>query len=64
MAKPEQGSRLEIRGGIEKLTDREKGTSHGSEPEVNGTTVPVEEDRQQVDKYGFTGGAQRDSGDK
>ncbi|XP_017265902.1 TBC1 domain family member 10A [Kryptolebias marmoratus] len=54
MAKTEQGNGLEIRGSAEKLTDSEKGT------EVNGS-VP-EEDRQ-VDKYGFTGGAQQYSGD-
>ncbi|XP_013859245.1 TBC1 domain family member 10A [Austrofundulus limnaeus] len=57
MAKPEQGNGLEIRGGTEKLTDREKGQANGT------TTIPGEEDQQQVDKYGFTGGAQQYSGD-
>lgn len=64
MAKPEQGNGLEIHGGTEKLTDSEKGTSRGSDSEVNGTTIPGEADGQQVDKYGFTVGAQQYSGDK
>lgn len=59
MAKTEQGNGLEIRGDAEKLTD-EKGTS-GSEPEANGF-IPGED--RQVDKYGFTGGAQQSSGEK
>lgn len=60
MAKTEQGNGLEIRGEAEKLTDIEKGTPE-SEPEVNGF-IPGED--RQVDKYGFTGGAQQSSGDK
>ncbi|XP_037548445.1 TBC1 domain family member 10A [Nematolebias whitei] len=57
MAKTEQVNGLEIRGDAEKLTDSEKGIS-GSEPEANGF-IPGED--RQVDKYGFTGGAQQSS---
>lgn len=60
MAKTEQGNGLDMRGSTEKLTDNNgKGGSYGSDPEINGT-VPGE---RQVDKYGFTGGAQQHSGE-
>lgn len=60
MAKAEQGNGLDLRGGAEKLTDGGKGTSQVAEPEANGG-VPGGET--QVDKYGFTGGAQQHCGD-
>lgn len=60
MAKTEQGNGLDLRNSTEKLTDNGKGSSHGSDPEINGSAVPGEK---QVDKYGFTGGAQQYSGD-
>ncbi|KAK2819102.1 hypothetical protein Q5P01_024663 [Channa striata] len=58
MAKTEQGNGLDLRGSTEKLTDHGKGSSHEPEPEpeVNGNGIPVEKE---VDKYGFTGGAQQ-----
>nr|XP_046231550.1 TBC1 domain family member 10A [Scatophagus argus] len=59
MAKTEQGNGLDLRGSTEKLTENGKGNSYGSDPEVNGSTVPGEK---QVDKYGFTGGAQQSVG--
>ncbi|KAM3599913.1 uncharacterized protein V6R79_013690 [Siganus canaliculatus] len=61
MAKTEQGNGLDMRGSTDKLTDKVngKGGSYGSDPEVNGNVVP---DESQVDKYGFTGGAQQVSG--
>ncbi|XP_049908731.1 TBC1 domain family member 10A [Epinephelus moara] len=60
MAKTEQGNGLDMRGSTEKLTDNNgKGVSYGSDPEINGT-IPGE---RQVDKYGFTGGAQQHSGE-
>ncbi|XP_041825730.1 TBC1 domain family member 10A-like [Melanotaenia boesemani] len=59
MAKSEKGNGLEMRGSTEKLTDNGKGNAHGHDPEVNGT-VPEES---QVDKYGFTGGTQKYSGE-
>lgn len=59
MAKTEQGNGLDLRGSTEKLTDNGKGSSFGSDPEVNGS-VPGET---QVDKYGFTGGAQQHTGE-
>ncbi|XP_069558702.1 TBC1 domain family member 10A isoform X1 [Brachyistius frenatus] len=55
MAKTEQGNGL-----AEKLTDDGKGGSDGPDPEVNGGDVPGDV---QVDKYGFTGGAQQDAAD-
>lgn len=55
MAKTEQSNGLDLRGGTDKLTDNGK----GSDPEVNGS-VPGED---LVDKYGFTGGAQKYSGE-
>lgn len=58
MAKTEQGNGLDLRGSTEKLTDNGKGGSYGSDPEVNGNGIPGET---QVDKYGFTGGAQQNS---
>lgn len=58
MAKTEQGNGLDLRGSTEKLTDNGKGGSFGSDPEVNGNGIPGET---QVDKYGFTGGAQQNS---
>lgn len=59
MATIEQGNGVGLRGSTEKLTGDGRGTtSHGSDPEANGT-VPGE---QQVDKYGFTGGAQQHPG--
>ncbi|XP_031133928.1 TBC1 domain family member 10A-like [Sander lucioperca] len=57
MAKIEQGNGLDLRSGTDKLTDNGKGSSYVSDPEVNG--VPGET---QVDKYGFTGGAQQHTG--
>lgn len=56
MAKTEQGNGLDVRGSTEKLTDN----GIGSDPEANGTSIPREE---QVDKYGFTGGAQQSPGE-
>ncbi|XP_070780478.1 TBC1 domain family member 10A [Enoplosus armatus] len=61
MAKTEQGNGLDLRGSAEKLTDNGKGSSYGSDPEVNGSAVVPGET--QVDKYGFIGGAQQFSGD-
>ncbi|XP_022059565.1 TBC1 domain family member 10A-like [Acanthochromis polyacanthus] len=58
MAKTEQGNGLDLRSSTEKLTDNGKGGSYGSDPEVNGSGIPGES---QVDKYGFTGGAQQNS---
>uniref|UniRef100_UPI0037E79FFC TBC1 domain family member 10A-like n=1 Tax=Semicossyphus pulcher TaxID=241346 RepID=UPI0037E79FFC len=60
MAKTEQGNGLELRGSAEKLTDNGNGSLYRSDPEVNGNDIPEET---QVDKYGFTGGAQQNSGD-
>ncbi|XP_051267861.1 TBC1 domain family member 10A [Dicentrarchus labrax] len=60
MAKTEQGDGLELRGSTDKLTDNGKGGSYGSDPAVNGGVVPGDN---QVDKYGFIGGAQQYSGD-
>ncbi|KAI4816930.1 hypothetical protein KUCAC02_009230 [Chaenocephalus aceratus] len=57
MAKIEQGNGVDLRGSPEKLTDNGKGSSYGSDPEVNGN-VPGEKE---VDKYGFSGGAQQHS---
>ncbi|XP_068191478.1 TBC1 domain family member 10A-like [Antennarius striatus] len=54
MAKTELGNGLDLGGSAETMTDI-NGSSYGSEPEENG-------DRQ-VDRYGFTGGAQQSSGD-
>lgn len=56
MAKTERSNGLNLRDGAEKLTENGTGTSHGSNPELNGNVVPGET---QVDKYGFTGGAQQ-----
>nr|XP_019937296.1 PREDICTED: TBC1 domain family member 10A-like [Paralichthys olivaceus] len=58
MAKTEQGDGLESRGATDKLTDNGKGGVFGAE--LNGGAIQ-EEDR--VDKYGFTGGAQQNSGE-
>lgn len=58
MAKTEQGNGLDMRVSTEKLTDN--GRSYGSDTEANGSATPGEK---QVDKYGFTGGAQQNSGD-
>ncbi|XP_034048477.1 TBC1 domain family member 10A [Thalassophryne amazonica] len=44
------------RGRREKLTDDSKRDSYGSDPELNGSLISGEI---QVDKYGFTGGAQQ-----
>ncbi|XP_059213757.1 TBC1 domain family member 10A [Centropristis striata] len=55
MAKTEQGNGLDLRGSSEKLTDNGTIGSYGSEPEVKGS-VPGDTE---VDKYGFTGGAQQ-----
>ncbi|KAF3849158.1 hypothetical protein F7725_015655 [Dissostichus mawsoni] len=57
MAKIEHGNGVDLRGSPEKLTDNGKGSSYGSDPEVNGN-VPGEKE---VDKYGFSGGAQQHS---
>ncbi|XP_029940041.1 TBC1 domain family member 10A-like [Salarias fasciatus] len=57
MAKTEQRNGLGVRDGTDKLTDNGKGSE--SDPEVNGSAVTAEN---QVDKYGFTGGAQQTSG--
>ncbi|KAF7665364.1 hypothetical protein LDENG_00145180 [Lucifuga dentata] len=59
MAKTEEGHGLNLTGSTDNLTDIAKGSSHGSDPEVNGN-VPGEK---QVDKYGFIGGAQQYSED-
>ncbi|KAG7223969.1 hypothetical protein INR49_015226 [Caranx melampygus] len=56
MAKTEQGNGLDVRGSAEKLTDN----GIGPDSEINGNAVLREE---QVDKYGFTGGAQQSSGE-
>lgn len=56
MAKTEQGNGLAVRDGADKLTYNGKGS--GSDPEVNGGVI---EEENQVDKYGFTGGAQQTS---
>ncbi|XP_030292193.1 TBC1 domain family member 10A-like [Sparus aurata] len=56
MAKTEQGNGLHLRGTAEKLTDNGK----GSDPEANGNVVLGETE---VDKYGFSGGAQQHSGE-
>lgn len=59
MAKTEQrGNGLDLRGSTDKLTDN-NGTG-SSDPEVNGNVLTGES---QVDRYGFTGGAQQSSGD-
>lgn len=60
MAKTEQGNGLNLRGSTEKLTDNGKGSSYGSDPEANGSAIPGEK---QVDKYGFSGGAQQYTGE-
>ncbi|KAK5852139.1 hypothetical protein PBY51_023635 [Eleginops maclovinus] len=57
MAKIEQGNGVDLRGSTEKLTDNGKGSSYGADLEVNGN-FPGEK---QVDKYGFSGGAQQHS---
>lgn len=57
MAKTEQGNGFHMRGTPEKLTDNGK----GSDPEANGNVVLGETE---VDKYGFSGGAQQHSGEK
>ncbi|KAI9534675.1 hypothetical protein NQZ68_010058 [Dissostichus eleginoides] len=57
MAKIEHCNGVDLRGSPEKLTDNGKGSSYGSDPEVNGN-VPGEKE---VDKYGFSGGAQQHS---
>lgn len=49
-----------MRGSTEKLTDNGKGSSYGSDPEANGSAIPGEKE---VDKYGFSGGAQQYSGE-
>lgn len=56
MAKTEQGNGLEVQESRGKLTDNGNGGSFGSEPEVNGNAIS---EGAQVDKYGFTGGAQQ-----
>ncbi|XP_072227734.1 TBC1 domain family member 10A [Leuresthes tenuis] len=58
MAKTERDNGLDMRDSTEKLTNNGRGSSHRSDPEVNGN-IPEET---QVDKYGFTGGAQQNSG--
>ncbi|XP_034566262.1 TBC1 domain family member 10A [Notolabrus celidotus] len=58
MAKPEQGNGLEMQDSNEKLTDNGNGSMFGTDQEVNGNAIQVEA---QVDKYGFTGGAQQSS---
>lgn len=60
MAKTELSNGLYLRDSTEKLTENGTATSHGSDAEVNGNVVPGET---QVDKYGFTGGAQQYSED-
>ncbi|KAM8828023.1 TBC1 domain family member 10A-like [Spinachia spinachia] len=55
MAKHEQGNGLVPRDSKEKLRDNGNGSSYGPDPETNGS-VPGEKE---VDKYGFTGGAQQ-----
>ncbi|XP_074546775.1 TBC1 domain family member 10A-like [Halichoeres trimaculatus] len=55
MAKTEQGNGLDMQDGRGKLTDNGNGSSFGSDPEVNGNAIS----EAQVDKYGFTGGAQQ-----
>lgn len=57
MAKTAHGDGLDLRGSAEKMTGN--GSSYGPDPEeVNGSTGET-----QVDRYGFTGGAQQSSGD-
>lgn len=56
MARSEQGNGLEMRGDRDKLTDNGK-----AEQEVKGS--PVIDGEKQVDRYGFTGGAQQAPGD-
>lgn len=60
MAKTEQGKgNVDMRGSRDKLT--ENGTG---EPGRNGSAIPGEEEKEtRVDKYGFTGGAQQNSGE-
>lgn len=53
MATTEQGNGFHLGGSGEKLTDT--GKSYGSDTDANGDATPVK----QVDKYGFTGGAQQ-----
>lgn len=60
MARTELSNGLNLRDNPEKLTENGTGSSHGLDPEVNGNVVPGET---QVDKYGFTGGAQQYAGD-
>lgn len=60
MAKTEEGNGFNLRGSTEKLTDNGKDAPYGSEPEPNGSAGPGET---LVDKYGFTGGAQQNSGE-
>ncbi|XP_054468228.1 TBC1 domain family member 10A-like [Anoplopoma fimbria] len=59
MANIGQGNGLDLRDSKEKLTDPGKGSSLGSDPELNGG-VPGEKP---TDKYGFTGGAQQHGGE-
>ncbi|KAM6902664.1 TBC1 domain family member 10A-like [Xenentodon cancila] len=58
MAKTEQGNGREMRGNTEKSTDNGNDVSRGPDQEANGQ-IGAE---RQVDKYGFTGGAQQYSG--
>lgn len=60
MARSRHGNGLESSGIKEKLTDHGNSSWFVSDPGTNGSAVPEEK---QVDKYGFTGGAQQSSGD-
>lgn len=60
MAKTEQGNGFDKRGSTEKLTDNGKTGPFGSDIEEN---VSFTSGEKQVDKYGFTGGAQQVPGD-
>lgn len=60
MATTELSNGLNLRENPEKLTENGTGSSRGLDPEVNGNVVSGET---QVDKYGFTGGAQQYAGD-
>lgn len=59
MARTEQESGLDLPGSTQKLTEDGKNSLYGSDPESNGRSILGET---QVDKYGFSGGAQQFSG--
>lgn len=59
MARSGNGSRLDSPGVAEKLTDNGKSSWSMSDPGANGSAAAEEK---QVDKYGFSGGAQQSPG--